>query len=182
MNIKLTAGLILALSAAARPSTAQMRAEAGGEGSPLGVSGSFGLGPATHGFGGLLSLGLSTAAGEFVLRAAAAEEFAIFSTPESSEDFALLYGRRVTGDKTFLRIAAGPGLARTVRPGSAESCYLIFCEYDKIETSRLGLALQLEAIWALSQWFGLGLDAFGNVNSDASFVGLTLGVHLGRLR
>lgn len=173
---------VVAVSVFAEAAAAQAPAGTSRTDPPVLLSGSFGIGAATHGFGGRLSLGLGTTGGEFVLRTAAAEDLNIFGPVTSSEDVALLYGRRVRGGRGWVRFAAGPGFAHSERPGDAQSCYLFFCEYGKIVSNDLGLGLQVDAVWAPSRWFGIGLGAFGNVNSGTSFVGATANLHLGRLR
>lgn len=54
--------------------------------------------------------------------------------------------------------------------------------YEKLRSSAVGLALQADAIWAPSTKLGLGVTAFGNLNGMASFGGVVLGLHLGKVR
>jgi hypothetical protein len=140
------------------------------------------MGAGSDDFAGQLSLGVSTAAGEFVFRSAGTAEFTLFGPAESVGDFAVLYGRRRSGARGWLRAAAGPALVESVRRGGVSSCALFFCDYE-METERaVGLAVQVDATWAVARWFGLGASVFADANSNSSFVGATLNVLFGRVR
>ena len=141
----------------------------------------FGLGPATHGLGVLLHLGVGTPIGDLILRGAGSTDLVLFfEVPESSGDLAILYGRSLRGRRGWVRGAAGIGIADTTRRGGG--CAFILCDYELITRRSAGLALQLDVVWAFSSPVGLGLTAFGNVNGAASFGGAVVSLHVGRLR
>ena len=158
------------------------QAQAPGVGDPI-VDVGIGLGLASQGFGGQLHLGVGTPIGDVILRGAGTTEIAVFETPESAADVALLYGRSLTAERGWLRAGVGVGLVESVRRGAVIECaILIVCRYEEIKHRSTGLALQLDAVWALSSPFGLGLGAFGNINSAGSFGGAVVSLHFGRLR
>lgn len=149
---------------------------------PSRVALSGGVGMGTLDFGGLASISMGDGRGDVILRMAQTTEFGILTSfPESVRDFALLYGRRIDLSRGWLRGALGPGHVRMVRRGEAAPCWL-FCSYERISSYGFGLAVQAEAVWAPWKAFGLGVSAFGNLNPEASFGGLTVGVYVGVLR
>jgi hypothetical protein len=154
------------------------------EGTPrVRVSGSLGGGVGSYDFAGQLSLSLSTAAGDFILRTAGTEEFVIFSgPPQTADDLAVLYGRRASGSRGWVRAAAGPAWVSSGRHTDVSTCGLFVCEYEMETSSTLGLALQVDAVWTITRSFGLGVGGFADLNSGASFTGLTFNIHFGRLR
>lgn len=133
-------------------------------------------------FSGLLSLSTGVAGGEVVLRATESTEFTLFRPPRSASDIALLVGRRRGGGSTWARAAVGVGLVRSSWAGERKWCYFFFCDYEIERGTSIGLAVQAEAVWAPARAVGLGVTAFGNLNGDMSFAGLTFSLHLGRLR
>lgn len=71
-------------------------------------------------------------------------------------DIALLYGLRHSLPRGWLRAAAGLGRARL---GEVTNCNaVIFCDYGREAPATTGLAWQLDAVWAPSRVFGLGLS------------------------
>jgi hypothetical protein len=147
-----------------------------------GVFGTFGLGVASAGVGGLLSLSLHRSRNVFILRTSGASEFTLFGSSDSSEDYALLFGRVRDGRSDWARAAVGPAVVRTRRRGQGSGCSGFFCSGDTESTTTVGLALQADVVWALGPAVGLGLTAFGSVNPQMSYGGLALGLHLGRVR
>lgn len=135
---------------------------------------------------GALAAQLSLAAGrrkwDVIVRFAGTTDFNLFGPNASQEDFAVLYGRRLDNPRSWYRVAAGAGQVLALRSGDAEECFFIFCSYERLSEKTLGLAVQADAVWAPLSAFGVGLGAFGNLNSAASFAGLTLNLHLGRIR
>jgi hypothetical protein len=146
------------------------------------LSGSLGLGVGSLGVGGLLALSLRGSSGTLTLRTSQTFAFDIFGPEESATDYALLYGRSSRRSKGWLTIAAGPAVVRTVRPGEVKSCDWFICDFEEERKSTVGLAVQGESIWAPFAFLGLGLTAFGNLNSQSSFAGAVVGIHLGGVR
>lgn len=152
------------------------------DGSRTLVAGSLGMGVGSLGIGGLLSLGVGTSVGDFVIRSAATEEWSFLGPSESVSDVAVLYGGRASSEAGSVRIAAGPALVQAEEVGQATNCAFIFCDHERIRTTTAGLAAQGDAVWAISSWFGLGATVFANVNTARSFAGATVTVSLGAVR
>jgi hypothetical protein len=140
-------------------------------------SGGFGLG--TQGMAGLFSLSVHGPADAFIARTAAAFEFTLFTPGDEATDIAVLYGRHTRREGAWARIAGGPALVRTTRPGEPYDCALFFCNYLLEESTTVGLALQADAVWTPARAFGVGVTAFGNVNSEMPFGGMILSLHFG---
>jgi hypothetical protein len=148
--------------------------------SRVGVFGSGGFGLGTPEIAGLFSLSVHGPAGAFIARTAAAFEFTLFTPGDEASDIAVLYGRHTRArEGAWGRVAAGPALVRAKRPGEPRGCSFFFCSYDTKESTTVGLALQLDAVWTPVRTFGVGVTAFGNVNSEMSFGGVILSLHLG---
>jgi hypothetical protein len=147
-----------------------------------GVFGTLALGVASPGVGGVLSLSVHSSRNAFVVRSSGASEFTIFTPGDSVEDFAFLFGRMRERERGWLRAAIGPSLVRVTRHGNPHDCSWFFCSYDSEASFHAGLALQAEAVWTPADALGLGLMAFANANPEMSYVGLALGVHLGKVR
>jgi hypothetical protein len=175
------AGTALILCAVATPAFAQEPTQPAPR-SADGVSVGLGGGVGSHDMAGVLALGVHTSVGDFVVRTAGTSEFTIFTEPESVGDFAVMYGRRATGARGWVRGAAGPGIVQSLQRGATTSCGWFGCSHQMIESSSVGLAAQVDAVWAITTAFGVGVTAFGNANGMASFTGLTLGVYFGKLR
>jgi len=102
------------------------------------ISGGLGLG--TPEMAGLLSLSVHGRAGAFIARLAAASEFTLFTPGDEATEIAVLYGRYTRREGAWRRIAGGPALVRTTRPGEPYACSLFFCNYATEESSAVGLA------------------------------------------
>jgi hypothetical protein len=90
-------------------------------------------------------------------------------------DFGLLYGRAWTGERSEKSLSAGVALVY------GDDCYGIFggpCDASKT----VGLPLSATMSFRPSRFLGLGLEAFANLNSLASFVGVSGMLELGALR
>lgn len=168
---------VLALGMTAPPTMAQRQTD-------FVVDVGLGIGAATQGLGALFHIGVGTPIGDVVLRGAGTSDLAIFvfQAPESSGDLAILYGRSAGGRHGWVRGAVGIGVADSVRRGMVVDCALLFCKYDMIEDRSVGLAFQLDGVWAFSSPFGIGIGAFANINSARSFGGGVVSLHFGRLR
>ena len=152
------------------------------ESDDTGVFVSLGGGVGTHDMAGQLSLSVAFGRHHLVVRTAGTVEFAIFAPGRSTDDVALLYGRRHGAGKSWVRLAGGPSVVTVRDPGAGYDCYWFACSYDIREESTLGLALQADAVWAPVSGLGLGITASGNLNPKDPFAALTLGVHLGKVR
>lgn len=156
----------MALLGALVPGVARGQTAAGGSA----VWGQAGLGASTANLGGLVAL--SAVRGPHVVSARAsfvAEH--LDGGEDEAFDVALLYGRQLRRHGTF-------------RPSAAAGLGYVKCEGcdDGRNASSVGLALSVEAALWPTKVAGLGLHGFGNVNSVASFAGVALTIHLGRLR
>ena len=104
---------------------------------------------------------------------------------EALQDYALLYGRAISVDLPRPRftarftasVAAGAGYVNAVVVYEAEGSPTIASEYG----DTVGLALEAQSFVRLSV-VGVGVYGFANVNPEASFLGATLSLQLGRLR
>jgi hypothetical protein len=149
----------------------------------LGAGGALGVG--TGDLVGLAAVFVSHPVGDFIFRIGLATEtidgatiiVASAWTSEIHMDYALLYGRRAGGTTAWVRAALGPALERTTQDYT-ECLVIVVCNtVTESSSSTVGLAGQLDAVWAVTRGFGLGLSAFGNLNSGSSFGGFTVGVH-----
>ncbi len=167
-----------------------VRAQDGNQSNPhaVHVFASGGLGGGTRDTASHLALSVNYGRSDFILRLAETSDFDICffscsSIPEqASRDIALLYGRRFAASSSgWLRAAAGLGRAQV---GETSTCALdiFFCGYTGTTSSVVGVALQLDAVWAPLAVLGFGVGAFGNFNPSDSFAGLALFLHLGRVR
>ncbi len=164
------------LLAATLPVAAQAPSEsAQSSDSETGVFIGVGIGGGTLGVAGQLSLGAATSIGDFFVRAVHMTEVHGGLNPrgvhESSSDVGLLYGLRLRlGSSGWLRLAVGPAAVRTVfddcQPNG--SCN----EWSKANTT--GLAVQLDGALVRFGSTDIGVGAFGNLNADRSFWGVTL--------
>ena len=182
MRVTPVIGIALMLVAVSSPGLRAQAAEDPTGGTEVRVDVSLGLGPGSYGVGGQFALGVSTPVGEFIARSAGTSEFNILSMSESAADLALLYGRRKSGSRGWVRAAAGPAVAESIRAGPVVSCSFIFCNHEPIKSYTAGLAVQGDAVWAVVPAFGLGASLFANLNPQASFGGMTVGVWVGSLR
>ena len=153
-------------------------------GSPERSSGRGGIGVGSlAGVAAQGSLSVPVGGGDLLARVAGTTEFTLFSKSETSRDIAILCGRRSSGSKTWVRAAAGLGVAYGLRRGRQLKgiCWL-GCSYEEERHSTVGLALQFDAVWAPLRSLGLGLSLFGNMNGPGSFGGATLALHMGQVR
>ena len=147
-----------------------------------GVFGTLGVGVASPGIGGLVTLSVHSARHAFVLRSSGASEFTLFAPSDNVEDYAFLYGRTGERERGWLRAAAGPAVVRVVRYGPGYDCWWFACSYDSWEMYEPGLALQADAVWTPGDAFGLGLTVFANINPEMPYAGVAVGVNLGKVR
>ncbi len=91
-------------------------------------------------------------------------------------DAGLLYGRAHRNKRAMLTLAVGVALV------DGERCGLSFGSNCTQVPATVGLPVSLSASWHLSSTLGLGATAFGDVNHEQSFAGITLNIQVGRLR
>jgi hypothetical protein len=121
----------------------------------------------------------------YQVRAAAVEEFELFgpSPAESASDVALLIGKVTRHRHGLSSGAIGLGLARSVRRGREiqPAFWFVGPVHERIERHGLGVAFQASTMLN-ARVAGLGVTAFGNVNSTNSFMAVALTAQLGKLR
>ena len=146
------------------------------------LSGGLGVG-SLEGFAAQGSLSVPVGGGDLLARVAGTTEFTIFGTSETSQDIAVLYGRRTSGSNAWVRAAAGLGVAYGLRRGKQlEGVCFFGCPYEEERHGTVGLALQFDAVWAPLRSLGIGLSFFGNLNEPGSFGGVTLNLYVGQVR
>ena len=129
-----------------------------------------GLGASTATLGGLVAASVVTGPHLVSARASFVAEH-LDGGEDEAFDVALLYGRQLRSRGAF-------------RPSGAAGIAYVKCEGcdEGRNASTVGLALSFEAaLWPTSV-AGIGLHGFGNVNGIASFAGVALTLHVGRLR
>ena len=107
-----------------------------------------------------------------MLRASAAGE--IFG--DQLADIGLLYGRESSTDSFHFSFAAGLGRVTGERGEGG-----LFGSREDISPT-IGIPLELQCNWEPSNYFGLGLTGFANINIEQFFAGIALSVQLGKLR
>ena len=117
--------------------------------------------------GGALHLRVQRSRHRFGLRMLALGD-ATSSSSDALGELALLYGRGVGSRTAFLAISAGPGLVAADGCGDASA----------ISCDGFGLSVVAEA-GVHTRLLGIGLQAFGSVNSVAAYGGLGLTLLLG---
>jgi hypothetical protein len=94
------------------------------------------------------------------------------------KELGLLYGRSSRKESLVLIISGGIGYlngidrGREIRPG----------EFEKVEISTIGFAIEAEFRIELKEYVGIGGSFFGNLNSRKSFMGGMVNIHVGKLR
>lgn len=143
-------------------------AQAGPEAGPIWAQA--GLGASSANFGGLAGVSVGSGGHLFSARASfVAENFE--GGDEETFDVALLYGRRLRTIGAF-------------RPSVSAGIAYVKCEEcdDGDNATSVGLAVSAEAALWPTKFAGVAVHGFGNLNSIASFAGVALTIHLGRLR
>lgn len=92
-----------------------------------------------------------------------------------SWEISILYGRSTISDDFHASVAGGLGLARVDKnKGSPD-------REGNVVTAVSG-AIQAQIFLQVSRSMGVGLNGFANINFQESFYGVTLNLHLGKLR
>ncbi len=95
--------------------------------------------------------------------------------PRQLTEVSLLYGGRKAWGATWARGAVGVGYVDAaqldpVAPG------------EEPETNAIGLAAQVDLVWAPVPTFGIGMTGVGDLNDLRTLAAVTLSVHVGRVR
>jgi hypothetical protein len=151
-----------------------------------GVHASAGVGAGGEGVAALASLGFRQGHRLITVRYARTEELNILgpSPEESRSDVSVMIGRIENGRHGFVSGSAGLGLVSQLKRGerlSGSEYGLFGGRYESVHATTVGMAVSGKAVLA-GRYAGIGLEAFGNINPKASFAGLALTLHLGRLR
>ncbi len=103
-----------------------------------------------------------------------------FYQVDASSDLGVLYGRAGHGRRSRYYAAAGVAVVDGTRCDGFD--FLGVCSVDRVSSTVVGLPLAAGISWSPATSFGLGLQAFANVNSFQSFAGALVVLELGRLR
>lgn len=146
---------------------------------------SAGLGAGSLGMAGTASLNVVRAQRLYRLRVAAVEEFDLFgpSPSESAGDLAVMVGKATRSKHGLNSGAIGLGLAHSVKRGRQiePAGWFVGPVHERIDRRGLGVAFELSAMLNARQ-AGLGVTAFGNVNTKNSFMAIAVTAQLGKLR
>ena len=134
----------------------------------------FGIGGGSVGNGGL-SLGLYTtyqfSKNLLTLRILSSGEF----WGKTLNDYSLLYGRVLISSKVFASLGGGLGV---VGGSTSHGGFFTKRTTEKIETV-IGIPLEAQLFWRPTQFLGLGLYGFANINSEETFYGSLLSLQIG---
>ena len=126
----------------------------------------------SDGVAGLLELVVQPGTQRFSIRGGGVSD--IFN--ETVSEFGVLYGHAWRGERSPSSFSVSAGVARV---GSD------YCDYVAEQfrcTHTISLPFSAEVTWPFSRVLGLGLQAFGNINSVSNFAAVALTLQLGRLR
>jgi hypothetical protein len=90
----------------------------------------------------------------------------------------ILYGRYYRDKNVLISLSGGISIVNGVERGKLISGK----EYETIEISTFGLPIEAQFIMSFSNYFGVGVSVFANVNNQKSFVGGMIGIQLGQLK
>ena len=90
-------------------------------------------------------------------------------------DIGFLYGRATTGEGRHSSTAIGISWV-----GATTGCGMFSSECE--DESTVGIPMAVEHSFRPSRFFGVGIQAFGNLNFVRSFIGVALILKVGRLR
>jgi len=144
-----------------------------------------GGGAGSLGVAGIASLNVVHDKWTYGMRVSAVDEFAIFgpSPSKSDTDFAMLFGRASRGTRGLHWASVGVAHVNTVGRGRLLSSGWLFGggTYERLERHTIGLPIDVASMWTF-KYGGVGVRAFGNINSANSFAGLALAFQVGKLR
>jgi hypothetical protein len=145
---------------------------------------SFGLGTASDGPAGIVSLNFSRGDLFYGARLTTSEEFELFGPDphQSDKDVAVLVGACFRGRMSFVSAATGLGFVESVRRGRllSDGEWLAGGDrYERIDRSGVAVPIDLKAMFHGRHW-GLGLNIFAAMG-HRGFTGVALVVQAGRL-
>jgi hypothetical protein len=160
------------------------------------------IGSGTVGTAMRVALTLSKSqARSITIRSTFVEEFNLFgpNPAESVWDVGVLYGGETRGSRGYASASAGLALVGGMRRGARSSapigcdaalplfdCVLTSMftptEYEEDPFVTVGIPLELEAGLTFSDSFGMGVNAFANLNAQRTSIGASLNFLLGRIR
>ena len=145
---------------------------------------SFGVGGGSLGLAGDFRLSYQNSDHRFSFRTSGTFEFIILgpSPVEEVTDYALLYGRSFDDDHITGAISAGIGIVRSVRRGKFIAHHFLVDEYERNVNTTIGLPIEVSFIGVIFPVFGVGIEAFGDVNKARTFGGILLTIHFGKLK
>ncbi len=100
---------------------------------------------------------------------------------EHAGDIGLLYGYRQSFGNIHLSYLAGIGLTAGEYKGKIDEDFTAYTKYEMIDYQTISLPLEIQLDLNRFRPFGLSLSAFGNINAEKSFAGISLNILLGRL-
>jgi hypothetical protein len=93
----------------------------------------------------------------------------------------LLYGHHLTKGKVSVSFLAGISYTGGIYRGDRLYSDMFDVYYEELTYETFGLPLEIQLDLNRARPFGLSLSAFGNINAEKSFAGLSLNLLLGRL-
>jgi len=96
-------------------------------------------------------------------------------------ELGLLYGLHLTKDEVSVSFLAGIGYTGGIYRGDRLYSDMFNVYYEELTYETFGLPLEIQLDINKTRPFGLSLSAFGNINVEKSFAGLSLSLLLGRL-
>jgi hypothetical protein len=119
----------------------------------------------------------------FKLRGILAEELVITGPRPNDEvwELGLLYGHHLTKGKVSVSFLAGISYTGGIYRGDRLYSDMFDVYYEELTYETFGLPLEIQLDLNRARPFGLSLSAFGNINAEKSFAGLSLNLLLGRL-
>ena len=100
---------------------------------------------------------------------------------EHAGDIGLLYGYRQSFGNISISYLGGIGLTAGEYKGKKDEDFTAYTKYEMINYQAFGLPLEIQLDLNKFRPFGLSLSAFGNINTEKSFAGLSLNILIGRL-
>ena len=100
---------------------------------------------------------------------------------ERAGDIGLLYGYKQSFGNIHLSYLAGIGLTAGKYKSDRIDENFSYLRYQMIDYETISLPLEIQLDLNRARPFGLGLSAFGNINAEKSFAGISLNLLIGRL-
>lgn len=148
-----------------------------------------GLGWGSFGVSGGIGLSYQIRNSIISLRYVYNEEFDFFGGDyprESVSDLGVLYGINTKGPYGLASLSGGISFVRVVRRGrflyTTGGWWFGSSTYEKLTFHTLGIPIEAQLFWTPLSFFGIGIYAAGNLNSQRSFAAVLLCLQLGKLR